>query len=118
MSKIYIVKQLFRGRCADGVTRTFLVDDEPTADELGEKLFEVVVREGWLLEKSDVGELSDDDRTVRILDYMANLLESDPEKLSPSWTGKGKPDAKVMSDVLGFKVSASLRDEIWALQTQ
>ena len=100
------------------MTRTFLVDAEPTAEELGDDLLVVALREGWLFEKSDVSELSDDDKTVRILDYMANLLEDDPEKSKKGvWTGKGKPDAKVMSDVLSFKVSAATRDEIWALQT-
>lgn len=49
-----------------------------------------------------------------IKQYMINLNETDPAKESEEyWTMGGVPNANVMSESLGFEVSATVRDEIW-----
>jgi len=65
-------------------------------------------------EKKEVEKLTTKQKEKKIKTYMGSILTDDPGKKNKSlWTEGGKPDANVMSESLGFEVSAIQRDEIW-----
>jgi hypothetical protein len=58
--------------------------------------------------------LSDADKTTAIRDAMVSL----DKDVAANWTKGGLPNAVAVSAIVGFDVSATLRDEVWAVLQQ
>lgn len=57
--------------------------------------------------------LSEMDRIVKAIGEMAAVAATDGEMLKQLFTNDGKPDANALASRVGFKVTASQRDEGW-----